>query len=89
MGTPSPEHVSKGLMGDDDPGEYFSSGCFGVEIMNEREDEPRYFGEKRSVVTEIWPESLRNGKDELSMWQVQKYFLCQMLCEQEGPLLTA
>jgi len=57
--------------------------------MNEREDETRYLCEKRSVVTEIWPESLRNGKDELSMRQVQKYFLPQMLCEQEGPLLTA
>ena len=57
--------------------------------MNEREDETRYLGEKRSVVTEIWPESFLNGKDELSMRQVQKYFLRKMLSEQQGPLLTA
>ena len=38
----------------------------GVELL-ERIDEPRYLGEKHSIMTEIWPESFRNGKDELSM----------------------
>ena len=68
MGTPSLQHIAKGLMSDDDTGKQFSSRCSGVEIANNSEDEPRYVGEKGSIVAKIRSQSLRNGKHKLSMW---------------------
>ena len=88
MWIPS-KHIAKGVMGDNDAGKEFPSGCFGVEITDERENESGYLCKEGSIVAKIRPQSFRNGKDDLSVWQIQKHFFGQMLCEKGGTLLAA
>jgi len=64
-----------GLMGDNYAGTEFPSGCFGAEITDERENESGCLCKGGSIVAKIRPQSFRNGKDELSVWQIQDAFL--------------
>ena len=84
-----PERVTEGLIGEDCSAGDGLAGRGGVELGDQREDQPGDEAEEPLVVTEEYPKSFGDGEDELSMGQGEQQVLIEVLGEEKGPLLAA
>ena len=57
--------------------------------MHQIDDEPGHLLEKPSVVAKQPLEGFRNGKDKLTVGQIEQHLLGELFGEQERALLTA
>jgi plasmid stability protein len=84
-----PECVTEGLIGEDCSAGDGLAGRGGVELDDQREDQPGDEAEEPLVVTEEYPKSFRDGEDELPVGKGKKQVLVEVLGEKKGPLLAA
>jgi hypothetical protein len=78
-----------GLIGEDCSAGDGLGGCGGVELGNQREDQPGDEAEEPLVVTEEYPKSFRDREDELTVEQGEKQVLVEVLREKKGSFLAA
>ena len=83
------EHVSKGLVSDDQSGENGSTGCPIVEFVKDTVNQSGDFGEEAAIVPVERAQRLRHGEYELSMWQPEEDLVRQMLGEKDRAFSTA
>ncbi|MCX7028499.1 MAG: hypothetical protein NTU62_00045 [Spirochaetes bacterium] len=83
-----PERISKGLIGEDCSAGDGLGGSGGVELGDQREDQPGDEAEEPLVVTEEYPKSFGDREDELPVGKGKKQVLVEVLGEKKGPLLA-
>ena len=54
-------------MSDDHAGHQRPTGGLGVELSYQPEDEPGYFAEQATIVSEEWSQRFRHGEHELAV----------------------
>ena len=75
----SAEHVSKGLVDDNYTRKKRSARGLVVELPEDVVDQTRHIREQAPVMAEEGAQRLGHGEHELSMWQLEKYLVRQML----------
>lgn len=83
-----PERISKGLIGEYGSAGDGLGGSGGVELGDQREDQPGDEAEEPLVVTEEYPKSFGDREDELPMGKGKKQVLVEVLGEKNGPFET-
>jgi hypothetical protein len=84
-----PKRVAKGLIGEHGGGGEGPGGRGGVELGDQREDEPGDLAEEARIAAKEDPKSFGEGEDKLPVGQSEQQLLVEVLGEQEGPLLAA
>jgi len=84
-----PKRVAKGLIGEHGGGGEGPGGRGGVELGDQRENEPGDPTEEAQVVAKEDAKSLGEREDKLPVGQGEQQLLVEVLGEQEGPLLAA
>ena len=59
------QHVTEGLVSDDEAGEELPAGSMAVVLLEDGVDQPRDLSEQPAIVAEEHPQGLREGEDEL------------------------